>query len=265
MSTLYAMPCEASRSSRDREYLPQPSGGPWRQCSLKSQRKWGLAMLNEASRLAEMGYRVFPCRPGEKIPATTHGCKDATCDIEQVGTWWDDQPGANVGISTDGLLVLDVDVTDGQPNPWLAPELACEMNTVAGAVSRTPRGGWHYWFCAPDNSDLRNTAGKITPGIDTRANGGYVVGPPSVTSVGAYSWVPGHELDCPPESLPEPPGWLLRALNATDKGKPSPQPKSSPDTHYGNGAEPIADGKRNATLASIGRGTPQAGLESACH
>ncbi len=83
-----------------------------------------------------------------------------------------------------------------------------------------------------------------------------------------YAWVPGHELDRPPEALPEPPPWLLRALNGSDTGKSSSPPQQPADANYGSGAEPIASGKRNATLTSLGgtlrkRGLSQLAIEAA--
>ena len=36
-----------------------------------------------AIKYAELGYRVFPCAPGTKIPLTEHGFKDGTTDIAQ--------------------------------------------------------------------------------------------------------------------------------------------------------------------------------------
>jgi putative DNA primase/helicase len=213
---------------------------------------------HQALLYAELGYRVFPCVPGEKRPATSHGCRDATLDLDRVASWWNESPSANVGISTDGLLVLDV---DGADNPWLSPELACELNAVAGAVSKTPRGGWHFWFRQPAGSDYRNTAGKIADKVDTRANGGYVVVPPSAVASGSYRWVPGHELDCPPESLPEPPPWLLRALTTSGMDRSTKATQTAADTHSGDGSGPIPEGKRNATLASIGGRLRQMGLD----
>ena len=36
--------------------------------------------LRAALAYAKAGWRVFPCTPGEKVPATSNGVKDATSD-----------------------------------------------------------------------------------------------------------------------------------------------------------------------------------------
>ena len=33
---------------------------------------------------ARRSLRVFPCKPRDKVPATDHGCKDATTDRAQI-------------------------------------------------------------------------------------------------------------------------------------------------------------------------------------
>ena len=73
-------------------------------------------LYEAALRYAELGYRVFPCAPGNKNPLTEHGFHDATTDAEQIECWWEENPTANVGLATEGLLVVDV---DGASNPWL--------------------------------------------------------------------------------------------------------------------------------------------------
>ncbi len=77
-------------------------------------------LLNAAIRYAEMGYRVFPCVPGGKAPLTDHGFHDASTDAEQIEGWWSRHPLANVGIATEGLIVIDI---DGATNAW--PGVPC--------------------------------------------------------------------------------------------------------------------------------------------
>lgn len=42
------------------------------------------ATLRQALAYAARGWLVFPCLPGQKIPATSHGYKDATADEQQI-------------------------------------------------------------------------------------------------------------------------------------------------------------------------------------
>jgi hypothetical protein len=70
--------------------------------------------LEAALEYAELGFRVFPCQPDGKAPATEHGCLDATTDEKQIEAWWTKDPSLNVAIATEGLLVLDVD-PEGKP------------------------------------------------------------------------------------------------------------------------------------------------------
>jgi len=157
--------------------------------------------LQAAIDYAELGYRVFPCRPGAKEPACEHGCSDATTDQEQIERWWSANPACNVAIATDGLFVLDID-PDGMQ--WLATVDLDQL--MRGAVTKTPRSGVHYWF-RQNGRELRNTTGTIAAGVDTRATGGYVLVPPSVVGGRPYFWVAELETDLPPV-----PDWLVELL-----------------------------------------------------
>ncbi len=166
--------------------------------------------MEAALRYAVLGYPVFPCVPGGKAPLTPRGFKDATTDPRQIKLWWEKYPDANIGIPTTGLLVVDV---DGADNPW-PPDAEKDLDLVRGPVSRTPRGGRHHIFRQPDGKAWKNTAGKIAPHVDTRADGGYIVVPPSVVDGKAYRWADTFELGVGPADLPEPPGWLIELLDS---------------------------------------------------
>lgn len=204
-------------------------------------------LLHAALMYAELGYPVFPCAPGGKVPLTSHGFKDATTDADRIEQWWKEHPAANIGIPTEGLLVIDV---DGADNPWPGdPARAQEL--ARGPVSLTPSGGRHHVFRQPDGKTCKNTAGRIAPSVDTRADGGYIVVPPSVVEGKSYRWAPTLELDCPPDQLPEPPIWLLAQLDSLDalvKGGPSVD---------GNA---IPSGQRNATLARLAGSMRRVGM-----
>ena len=126
----------------------------------------GAALRQAALRYAELGYPVFPCLPGGKAPATPHGFLDATTDAGQIEAWWTARPDANIGMPTAGLLVVDV---DGADNPWPGDDLEALGECP---VSQTPRGGRHYIFRQPAGKSWSNTASRLAPKVDTRANGG---------------------------------------------------------------------------------------------
>lgn len=205
-------------------------------------------LADAAAWYAELGFRVFPCAPGEKRPLTQHGCKDATTDLAQVEAWWEQWPAANIGIATDGLLVVDI---DGKDNPW--PGAAHEVDLTRGPVARTPRGGTHHYHRQPGGdgqpggAGWRNTASTLAPHVDTRADGGYVLAPPSVVEGAAYEWAETFELDCTPDALPEPCAWLMEALEGTGGSITAAGERSA---SIGQG-EAFPEGQRNHGLARL--------------
>jgi hypothetical protein len=226
-------------------------------------------LLTAALRYAEMGYPVFPCAPGGKSPLTEHGFRDATVDPEQIERWWTQHPSANIGIPTEGLVVIDI---DGEGNPWpVDPERMLDL--AAGPMALTPRGGSHRLFRQAAGKHWRCTEGRLAPKVDTRADGGYIVAPPSVVEGGkAYRWAPGLELDDPPDRLPEPPPWLAQELDGlagatTKSGLAAPSANGTPTlAHVAAGppeANAIPEGQRNATLARLGGNMRRVGMSQA--
>ncbi|MFJ8211860.1 bifunctional DNA primase/polymerase [Streptomyces sp. NPDC096033] len=168
-------------------------------------------LLAAALTAAEAGRPVFPLRPGDKRPAlhredqcTLAGpCADGHLKWEQRATTnrtaivrcWTHKP-YNVGIATGpaGLVVVDLDrpkpnsradAPDGAANFEALCERAGQAVPTTYRV-RTPSCGQHLYFTAPPGLRLGNTAGKLGPLIDTRAHGGYVVAPGSITRAGVY-------------------------------------------------------------------------------
>ena len=224
------------------------------------------ALLQEALRYAALGYPVFPCVPGGKAPATAHGFLDATTDAEQIEAWWTARPLANIGMPTAGLLVVDI---DGADNPWPGDDL----EGLGGcALSMTPRGGRHYIFRQPVGKSWSNTAGRLAPKVDTRANGGYIVLPPSVVGGTPYQWIRALEMEL--AELPEPPAWLDAQVDGGADlfaQEPSAAPEDGSVAAHGAPLAPqgapaaisgnvIPAGHRNATLARLGGAMRRVGM-----
>ena len=135
-----------------------------------------------AHELAAAGVPVFPCTPGGKQPATTHGFHDATTDPAQVEAWWRDRPAANIGIPTgaaSGVVVVDIDV-HGPVNGYEAMQRAHLAGLTDGwmFLVATPSGGTHAYYPASPEVEQRSWQ-AARAGIDFRGDGGYIIVPPS--------------------------------------------------------------------------------------
>jgi hypothetical protein len=137
------------------------------------------AALRQALAYARRGWPVFPCLPGEKIPATSHGFRDATTDEQQITTWFTRHPERNLAIATGtpGPDVLDVDQHGSAGNGFTAFARLHRAGLLTGAAAyvRTPSGGLHAYFTGTSQHN-----GHL-PGhhLDFRSEGGYILAPPS--------------------------------------------------------------------------------------
>jgi hypothetical protein len=139
----------------------------------------GQDTAGQAQAYAAYGWPVFPCRPGSKEPATRHGFLDATTDPGQIRWWWRRQPGANVAIATGepGPDVLDVDQHGQAGSGFAALNRLKRAGLVEGAsaIVATPGGGLHLYFAGSGQR-----SGKLPRHhLDFRAQGGYIIAPPS--------------------------------------------------------------------------------------
>lgn len=114
-----------------------------------------------------------------------------------------------------GLVVVDVDPDHGG-DETLAALKATHGPLPAGRTVRTGSGGTHLYYRHPGRA-LQNTAGKLGPGIDTRADGGYVIAPPSRHRHGSAYKVTANGL-----LIPELATWILQSLEP-------PPPRPAPD------------------------------------
>jgi|GEM_PF-871025 len=150
--------------------------------------------LAAALRLAEDGLPIFPCRPNKR-PFADHGFKDASTDPKVIKDWWQRWPDSLIGVPTGnapGLLVVDVDPTGAE---WYREH---QLDLRCGRVHRTRRG--HHLLYRMPEVEIRNSAGRVAPGIDVRGEGGFVI------------WWPACGLETVGDlaDVTEPPGWLLK-------------------------------------------------------
>jgi putative DNA primase/helicase len=160
------------------------------------------SIIDAALSYADRGLCVFPCAwievgacsckdpecesPG-KHPLTPHGLLDATNDPVAIRDFWKKFPKANVAIRTgveSGIAVLDIDNTE-----LAKPELKKIVPDYdfKSVPSQKTGIGWHFVFRHPGIPV--KTCNKFLPGIDSRADGGYIIAAPSNHISGKqYQW-----------------------------------------------------------------------------
>jgi hypothetical protein len=161
-------------------------------------------MRERAVAIARMGYRVFKLQedgprdekgraPG-KLPAVKAFFDEASSDPARVYEMWTEAVSGdplhnNIGISTDGLLVVDVDTKDGKKG---AESLELLVDAIglgtATREARTTSGGRHLYYRMPGGEQVAGSAGKVAPGIDIRGHHGLVVAPGSFVDGKEYTW-----------------------------------------------------------------------------
>ena len=213
-----------------------------------------------ATAYAANGWRIFPlhtlqsagCSCGKpdctkigKHPRISNWQNAASCDPATVAGWWEQYPEANIGMSLDGLVVLDVDPRHGGFESLVALEQA---NTPLDHSTRqkSGSGGWHY-VMQPGEQNVPIARG-FKPGLDllTRA-GCYIVVAPSLHACGGrYEWTDEpHPLSVHRDSvvLAAPPQWLVNAATA-------PTSKTAPKAGFML-PDVISEGRRDQTLTSM--------------
>jgi hypothetical protein len=201
------------------------------------------AAAGEACRLAQnlgrnCNFCCFPCGD-DKRPTLKDWPNRASADPDVIANLWRDHPGPLIGIVTgerSGFDVLDLDAKHDEARAWFyenrdrLPPTRC---------FKTRSGGSHLYF--RHATGVRNSAGKIAPGVDVRGDGGYVIS----------WWCTGLPCVAPSPIAPWP-EWLL-TLILPPLAKPSRQYDSPRNTEAAiagilRAVSDAAEGSRNAAL-----------------
>lgn len=186
---------------------------------MNAQHSFDPPCLGPALEYAARGWNVFPAPPGEKKSHVAgrfgNGHRwGATAEPNLIRQYWRRYPEANVGIScgrASGLLVIECDTPEGHDVDGIAEmrDLIARHGPLPDTIeAQSPTGSWHLYFHYPAHTDVPNSSGHVSPGIDVRGEGGMVIGVPSIRPGKSepYRWKnpPGlFELaDCP--------DWLLQ-------------------------------------------------------
>lgn len=199
--------------------------------------------LETALFYAQNGLAVFPLRPNQKEPITEHGCKDASTDESIIKKWWGKYAEANIGIATGcisgGIVVIDLDVKGEKNgiesfNKWIDDEF---LTIPQSWMSKTWSGGRHIFY--KSSEPVKSRVGWL-PGVDVRAEGGYVVAPSSVINGEYYEWeISPEDMDVTDDKS-DPDVWYILDCIRRSSAEQKSEPFVLPDK--------IEDGSRNDTL-----------------
>ena len=225
-----ALPAPAAKiKSRRRPLRGSPSKLPrWRYM----RRGWPVFVLGRSKRPVANCPACRAAGPGHD-PAgcgclTCHGFHAATTSPARLAAMLAKVPGGLLAIRTGtaaGLAVVDIDPRNGgQVDPALM--------TPTAAVA-TGGGGWHLYYRHPGGPLLPALPGRA--GVDVKADGGYVVAPPSVhPGTGrAYRWAGERPVT-------EMPPALRAALAPPAAGRPAPLSGPPPTRRAGGISSPPA-------------------------
>ncbi len=172
---------------------------------------------------------------------------------EEIRRWWQQYPNANIGVvagKVSGIVVIDLDLDkdDNENGAKIYEQAPTDL------IVKTGRGGYHLYYRYPEDVDhIPNRVGLL-PGVDVRADGGYVVAPPSAHSSGRlYKWVRRGE----PGKLPSYLVGLLTSHTPVERDDKESSSKWLSDLLAG-----VREGQRNDACAKLcgylfGKGIPK--------
>ncbi len=189
--------------------------------------------------LAGFGFSVFPVKAKDKRPLgpweryrKEHAAHSELC-------LWERAPHLNGAIATgalSGIFVVDLDSEEGAREFYKKGFPRTPMVTTGK--------GQHIYFRYPDFA-VKNSAGKLGPGIDVRGEGGYVLAPGSIHPNGrTYEWY----LTPAKVDIARAPEWLLDALVAPD---PKLQPPELPARIEDRNEDPLVNCVTDNEIAKL--------------
>ena len=187
-----------------------------------------MTMNDFALKYVDNGWSVLPVRPEEKRPFMTNWLQytKTRANKDMVSNWFSKLSGAGIGVVTgkiSNIIVLDVENDCPIPINKLLEMYPTQM------VSRSGSGGYHLFFQYPTTIAKVSNRVRIFDGADLRADGGFIVLPPTMhpTSGKRYEWVsegypgtfPKTLLDMQSEpKTQQGEGWITEALRGVSEG-----------------------------------------------
>ena len=141
-------------------------------------------LLTWARYYLSRGFSVVPVSPETKkatVPWAEFQTRLPT--DKEITDWFSNSKNTGIGIVTGGLSGLCVIDVDSHKKPEAIKQIKPYLpEDDIYPVARSQSGGWHLYFRC--NGELRGNVNTPFEGIDLRANGNYIVAPPTP----GYTW-----------------------------------------------------------------------------
>jgi RecA/RadA recombinase len=197
----------------------------------------------------KMGLHPIPCRPRNKRPLfdwLPYQTQQPT--LSEIDAWWGEHPDANVALVVGrGIMVADL---DGPHAGRLLGEAGIEL--PAGAP-RVKTGHGRHVYLAPSEGVRNRTAvlsvevDGVKSQLDIRADGGYVLAPPSIHPNGSrYTWEVSLVFPLPPA-----PGVLLELVRERKPAEAHTSANGSAPDWITTALRGVSEGSRDDTAARL--------------
>lgn len=178
------------------------------------------SLPDEIERVALLGWHVFPRMPRHRAACFEGASSAATCDLDQLATWWREYPGCGwcVVFGPSELWGIDLDRPPRHKHDGVAnfATLAAQHEPIPPRPTLRSGGGGLAIFFQHHGEAIQGRDGVPAPGCDPRRGRQTQTIPPSrhhATGL-PYRWaVAPWEV-----SAPVAPAWLLEAV------RPPPEP-----------------------------------------
>lgn len=201
-----------------------------------------MSKLDFALDIAARGLPVFLLKPNSDDPFIPNWRAVATTDPEDIRECWKLCPEANIGISTKGLLIIDIDEDCGPESIAKLKSIFAEHSAqywqtlgCASICTREQKGkGAFMIYALPPGATVETVIDLLAPQISVFGSNDFVVGPGSTIDDVRHEFVPGNT-----KIEPAPP-WLLelcgvelpaesKSMNVVALKRPTPvAPTSAP-------------------------------------
>ena len=183
-------------------------------------------LQQEIAQYLTNGWSLLPVKPFEKRPLMQNWLQytHERADAKTVNNWFNSLKNVGVGMVTgriSNVIVLDVESTCPIPIEELLKKYPTSL------VSRSGSGGYHLFFQYPKNRTKVSNRVRIFDGADLRADGGFIVLPPTRHPNGqSYQWVskgvpgafPEELLDVDVSTKTTDEGWITETLRGVSEG-----------------------------------------------